>query len=723
MTGTGVFLCTCGKELNRVLNFKKIAKKLKGAAELVEVADYLCQRDLCYITQHLRWEDERKLDRVVVAACSPGVKGEIFRDVLLRHGLEEESLVLTDIREGCAWVHRDGRQATEKAFRLVSRAVEFEPPEAFTVKTPPHVLIYGGSEALRISQQLSSLGIESVVVSNMPFDKQDHGLGASCSPVNRQFLREGLPPVLFPFKMAEVKGKLGGFEAVLEREKFIDPSKCIGCGRCREACPNEAISYSGGPVPTYYINPEKCNGCMECMKRCSVDAINLEREVVTVETGQVISLYKGVEGREGVYSCWDAEKERRIRKGNEAMLRVAAYVNGVEKYNRPGYLRETCANLVIKDKELSVKGCEYCSSSCPYGVVSFDRGLVIDGRACVGCGICQSVCPTGSMSMRVHTDEDIYSKIEAAVRWEVEPKVLVFTCGYGRKILEAAGSSRLSYPVVIPLSVPCLGYLRGSHILRAIELGIQGVFLMGCNGGKCGYGKGFKRAADEVKIVWKILDAFGLGKGRVMIIAGSEEKPQGFVRKLKEFVGRLEASPLGGEEAKPLNLGKTMRDVLVTQLSGLKEKLGEPGEMVMEGADIPFGRVMIDMQRCVNCGACASHCNTGALTTGETRGYVDILNFSYPHCIACGICRDICPEGAIKIRRVLDLRGLISGDKVSFESEMLRCAKCGEPYISRVMYEKIRSAIGAAHEALNYCADCREDSLLNDLFEDSERDG
>jgi NAD-dependent dihydropyrimidine dehydrogenase PreA subunit len=56
------------------------------------------------------------------------------------------------------------------------------------------------------------------------------------------------------------------------------------------------------------------------------------------------------------------------------------------------------------------------------------------------------------------------------------------------------------------------------------------------------------------------------------------------------------------------------------------------------------GRVIVDIDLCIDCGSCISLCPTDALTfNGEER-----LKFSYESCIGCLLCVDSCPRFAIE---------------------------------------------------------------------------
>jgi formate hydrogenlyase subunit 6/NADH:ubiquinone oxidoreductase subunit I len=56
------------------------------------------------------------------------------------------------------------------------------------------------------------------------------------------------------------------------------------------------------------------------------------------------------------------------------------------------------------------------------------------------------------------------------------------------------------------------------------------------------------------------------------------------------------------------------------------------------------GRVIIDDEKCIDCGACISLCPTDALHIDKDER----LEFSYEKCIGCLLCVDSCPRYAIE---------------------------------------------------------------------------
>jgi heterodisulfide reductase subunit A len=95
---------------------------------------------------------EHRLNRVVVASCTPRTHEPIFRDTLRDAGLNPYLLEMANIREQCSWVHAaDAEQATQKAHDLVrmiaARAAELVPLKDETAPVNNAALIVGGGIA------------------------------------------------------------------------------------------------------------------------------------------------------------------------------------------------------------------------------------------------------------------------------------------------------------------------------------------------------------------------------------------------------------------------------------------------------------------------------------------------------------------------------------------------------------------------------------------------
>jgi len=74
-----------------------------------------------------------------------------------------------------------------------------------------------------------------------------------------------------------------GHDFVGGRKAMVEPDKCIGCGKCAEACHFDAIRFDGPANDivdrTYRVEPLACEGCGLCRLVCPTEAIRSEQNV------------------------------------------------------------------------------------------------------------------------------------------------------------------------------------------------------------------------------------------------------------------------------------------------------------------------------------------------------------------------------------------------------------------------------------------------------------
>ncbi len=144
----GVYVCWCGTNIANLVDVEKVSKEIGSIPNVVVSKDYkyMCSdpgQDL--IVQDIK---EHKLNRVVVAACSPRMHEITFRKALENAGLNPYMFEMANIREHDSWVHTDRGEATKKAKDLIAAAIArvewHESLERRTVEVNPCTLIIGG---------------------------------------------------------------------------------------------------------------------------------------------------------------------------------------------------------------------------------------------------------------------------------------------------------------------------------------------------------------------------------------------------------------------------------------------------------------------------------------------------------------------------------------------------------------------------------------------------
>ena len=120
----GVFVCHCGSNIASVVDVERVVRETRKLPFVIHAENnvYTCADDSQdRIKQKIA---EHRLNRVVVASCTPRTHEPIFRDTLRDAGLNPFLFDMANIRDQCSWVHTDNPdRATEKAIDLVRMAV------------------------------------------------------------------------------------------------------------------------------------------------------------------------------------------------------------------------------------------------------------------------------------------------------------------------------------------------------------------------------------------------------------------------------------------------------------------------------------------------------------------------------------------------------------------------------------------------------------------------
>src|SRR5512137_1146811 len=98
-----------------------------------------------------------------------------------------------------------------------------------------------------------------------------------------------------------------------------------------------------------------------------------------------------------------------------------------------------------------------------------------------------------------------------------EPVIVGFLCNWCSYAgADLAGVSRIpSAPNLRGLRVMCSGRVDPAFILRAFELGADGVLVAGCHPGDCHYVSGNEKAERKIAMTAELLDVLGIDKRRL----------------------------------------------------------------------------------------------------------------------------------------------------------------------------------------------------------------
>jgi len=148
----GVFVCHCGANIGRVVDVPSTVEYCKTLPNVVHAQEQLfscASNSMKEITDTI---NEKGLNRVVVAACSPRTLETLFRDTVREAGLNQYYYDMANIREHNSWVHsKEKEEATSKANDIirmsVARAYELEPLQEFELPVNKAALVVGGGIA------------------------------------------------------------------------------------------------------------------------------------------------------------------------------------------------------------------------------------------------------------------------------------------------------------------------------------------------------------------------------------------------------------------------------------------------------------------------------------------------------------------------------------------------------------------------------------------------
>ena len=262
-----------------------------------------------------------KLTGVVVCSCSPRMHEATFRKAAASVGLNPYMVEIANIREQCSWIHKDKVEATEKAIILgraaIAKVLLNTPLTAGESPVVKRALVIGGGIAgIQTALDIAEAGFEVDIVEKKPT------MGGKMTQIDKTFPTLDCAACILTPKMVDcaqnekikiysysevdsVSGFVGNFTVKIKRKaRFVDETKCTGCGLCTEKCPmknvpNEFnlgmdnrraiyIPFAQAVPKVATIDPDHCNmlkngKCGVCSKVCTAGAIDYKQTDTFVE--------------------------------------------------------------------------------------------------------------------------------------------------------------------------------------------------------------------------------------------------------------------------------------------------------------------------------------------------------------------------------------------------------------------------------------------------------
>jgi len=231
----GVFVCHCGINIGGIVRVPEVVEFARTLPHVVYAEEnlYSCSGDTQdKIKDRIR---EHRLNRVVVASCSPRTHEPLFQATVAEAGLNPHLFAMTNIRDQCSWVHmKEPDKATEKSKDLVKMAVA----RAMRLKALPKVklpvtraglVIGGGIAGMTAALSLAGEGFDAFLV------EQDKELGGNARSIARTVEGEDVQkrlkeladrvtshPRIKTFLNARIKaidGFVGNYQTTIQREE------------------------------------------------------------------------------------------------------------------------------------------------------------------------------------------------------------------------------------------------------------------------------------------------------------------------------------------------------------------------------------------------------------------------------------------------------------------------------------------------------------------------
>ena len=644
----GVYICHCGLNIAGAVNVGDVAEYSKSLPGVSSSRDYVF---MCSSPgQDIIKEDikEGRVNRVVVAACSPAMHETTFRGVVKDGGLNPYLLEIANIRENCSWVHPgDKEAATRKAKDQVRMAVAkarlLEPLEELVVQVKPRVLVLGGGVAgMEAAVDLADRGLQVDLVEKAPTlggraartGWLAHSKERGIDMVRYMISLVESNPLISVTTDAELKkldGSVGNFKALIHVGPKLVSEACVLCDDCSPVCPVEVpnefeygvnrrkaiyLPFQEASPQTYSIDLQSCTLCGKCVEACKYGAVDLARKPSTKETnvGAVIlatgyAPYVPPVGEYGfglsskVVTLFSLERMLDNRGPTKGELLVDGRVP-----------RSVAFIMCVGSMGTTPNATNYCSRmSCATTLRNALR--IKEAHPDVDVYVLyKNITTYGRGDEKLY--EDAGKKLVKFVRFDEAPEVIVDENRLALRVFETVIQDEIQIPVdAIVLSV--------GMVPRPDLADVRSVVKVGCG-------------------------------------------PDDFLReahlKLRPVEAPTDGIYLAGTVTGP-------RSIIESVMSGSAAAAKAASLLAKGYVDIEPIVASVDEEKCSGCAICLAMCPFNALSLEKKGDNERVARVDSALCKGCGVCIAACPSGALKEPAYTDLQ---------LKAQVIACLTGGE---------------------------------------------
>ncbi len=624
-TRIGVFICHCGGNISDTIDVERV-REVIGSLEQVKVADtfeYLCSNPgQGMIKKAIK---DQKLNRVVVASCSPRMHLDTFRQAVESAGINPYLLEMVNIREHCSWVHDDREKTTGKATALLRGAVErarhLDPLTPKSLKVTKSVLVIGGGIAgIYSALELADKGYQVYIVERNP------SIGGHMAQLSKTFPTFDCSACILTPKMVSVsqhpniriltnaepiavKGSPGNYEVkIVTKPRYVNLEKCTACGECAQKCPVKKpssfeenltqekaiyIPFKQAIPNAYTIDKNYClfltrGVCRICERFCKGEAIDFaqEDEIVDLNVGAII-VCTG-------YSLIDPKLFGQYSLGFHPDIITSLQferlmLQGLHRPSTGEVPKKVAFILCVGSRSTVTDGCSYC---CKIGCMNAIKHALLLDKAV-----------PGAEPWVFYTDVRAHGKGYEEFYAKAREHLASFIRGRAAEVIPNGNS----------VIVKAEDTILGEQIEEAFDLVVLSPALIPNTGTK------------------ELAEMLGIDLG-----------PDDFFlevhHKLRGVETKREGIYIAGCAQGPKDVRETTMESMATA-SKVATFLGK-------------GRISVSPEvaylipgRCDLCGLCIDHCPTKAIKKNKKDVVIDPIS-----CVGCGICVPLCPREAIDLK-------------------------------------------------------------------------